>query len=83
MSDEPPIHDPRHDEDFYREQAEGDCPASVSYDDLLEKSLMAYEVANFREWDKDAAIYRYRNHAATHQAVKAIAYIFSHNSKSS
>jgi len=29
MSYEPPIHDPRHDEDFYREQAEGDCPASV------------------------------------------------------
>lgn len=29
MSYEPPIHDPRNDEDSYREQAEGDCPASV------------------------------------------------------
>jgi hypothetical protein len=27
MSYEPPIHDPRHDEEFYREQAEGDCSA--------------------------------------------------------
>lgn len=28
MSYEPPIHDPRHDEDFYRERAEGDYPAA-------------------------------------------------------
>ena len=28
MSYEPPIHDPRHDEDFYREHAEGDCSAA-------------------------------------------------------
>jgi len=29
MSYEPPIHDPRHDEDFYREQSEGDCSAAT------------------------------------------------------
>ena len=29
MSYEPPIRDPRHDEDYYREKAEGDCPAAT------------------------------------------------------
>lgn len=29
MSYEPPIHDPRHDEAFSREQAEGDCSAAT------------------------------------------------------
>jgi len=29
MSYEPPIHDPRHDEDFYREQSEGDYSAAT------------------------------------------------------
>lgn len=47
--------------------------------DVLLRSLMAYEVANFREWDYEAAVFRYRNHASTNRAVKTIARIFSDN----
>lgn len=47
--------------------------------DVLLRSLMAYEVANFREWDYGDALFRYRNHAPTNRAVKTIAKIFSDN----
>jgi hypothetical protein len=53
-------------------------PASDS-SDRIEIALMAYEIANFREWDYYAAMWRYRNHASTQRAVKAIARLLKQN----
>ncbi len=36
-------------------------------------ALQIYETANFRPWDKGAAISRYHNHSSTNRAVKEIA----------
>lgn len=50
----------------------GDAPCSA-----LDLALMAYEVANFREYDREKALYRYRNHTDTNRAVKLIAQLFA------
>jgi hypothetical protein len=58
-----------------------DCSALPDYDKTLWKALIAYEVANFREWNEAQAKWRFFNHAHTNRAVKQIALIFSQNKK--
>lgn len=44
-------------------------------DKALDLAIRLYEMANFRPWDKEGALYRYYNHPGTHRTVKEMAFM--------
>ena len=55
------------------------CSALPDLEETLWKALIAYEIANRREWNEAEAKWRFFNHPHTNRAVKQTALIFSQN----